>query len=61
MKNFTNGIFGIFFLLIYLSPLYAQSGVGKLSGKVIDASTREPLIGANIVIVNTDHRCCNKC
>lgn len=33
---------------------FGQAGVGKLSGKVIDADTKEPLVGANIVILNTD-------
>lgn len=40
--------------LLLSFSLYAQSGVGKLSGKVIDADTKEPLVGANIVILNTD-------
>lgn len=33
---------------------FPQTGVGKISGKVIDAATKEPLIGANIVVVNTN-------
>lgn len=37
-----------------LGQVYAQSGVGKLAGKVIDASTKEPLIGANVVIVGSE-------
>ncbi len=40
--------------LLLSFSVYAQSGVGKLSGKVIDADTKEPLVGANIVILNTD-------
>ncbi len=36
------------------STLFAQTGVGKISGKVIDADTKEPLIGANIILVNTN-------
>uniref|UniRef100_A0A832G7X1 TonB-dependent receptor n=1 Tax=Ignavibacterium album TaxID=591197 RepID=A0A832G7X1_9BACT len=40
--------------LLLSFSIYAQSGVGKLSGKVIDADTKEPLVGANIVILNTD-------
>ncbi|NWF90894.1 MAG: carboxypeptidase-like regulatory domain-containing protein [Ignavibacteriaceae bacterium] len=54
MKNFTIRIFSILLLLIIVSPGFAQTGVGKLSGKVVDAGTREALIGANIVIMNTD-------
>jgi len=38
---------------IFTIPIYSQTGVGKLSGKVIDADTREPLIGANVIILNT--------
>jgi outer membrane receptor protein involved in Fe transport len=53
MKNLvTNFILAV--LLIMSSPLFAQSGVGKLNGKIIDAQTREPLIGANVVVVNTN-------
>jgi outer membrane receptor protein involved in Fe transport len=35
-------------------PAYSQTGVGKISGKIIDAATKEPLIGANVVVVNTN-------
>jgi outer membrane receptor protein involved in Fe transport len=53
MKNLvTNFILAA--LLIISSPLFAQSGVGKLNGKIIDAQTKEPLIGANVVVVNTN-------
>ena len=41
-------------ILLVSSISFAQSGVGKLSGQVIDADTKEPLIGANIIIVNTN-------
>jgi outer membrane receptor protein involved in Fe transport len=41
-------------LLLIGSINFAQTGVGKISGKVIDAATKEPLVGANIVILNTD-------
>lgn len=54
MKKLTIKIFSIISILMLCSPLIAQTGVGKLSGKVIDANTREPLIGANVVILNTD-------
>jgi outer membrane receptor for ferrienterochelin and colicin len=40
--------------LILTSSAFAQLGVGKISGKVLDADTREPLIGANIIILNTN-------
>lgn len=43
------------FLFLLISPvILAQSGQGKLAGKIIDASTKEALIGANVVILNTD-------
>lgn len=35
------------------SDAFAQTGVGKLSGKIVDAATREPLIGANVILVGT--------
>jgi outer membrane receptor protein involved in Fe transport len=48
-------IFTVLISTLLLSfSIYGQSGVGKLSGKVIDADTKEPLVGANIVILNTD-------
>lgn len=54
MKKFVTNSLHIFLFLIFSITVYAQSGVGKLDGKVIDADTKEPLIGANIVILNTD-------
>jgi len=54
MKNLiTKSIFIFVIVLMYLPNLMAQAGVGKLSGKVVDAETREPLVGANIVLVDT--------
>jgi hypothetical protein len=44
----------LFWLLLFTSVNFAQVGVGKVSGKIIDAATKEPLVGANIVILNTD-------
>jgi len=52
-KFFTNVLVALS-LLILTSSAFAQSGVGKISGKVLDADTREPLIGANIIILNTN-------
>ena len=54
MKNLTIKILSIIFMLMFVSPVLAQVGVGKLSGKIVDANTREALIGANVVILNTD-------
>ena len=50
MKIFTK-LFII--LLLFISANYAQVGVGKLSGKIIDADTKEALIGANVIILGT--------
>lgn len=33
---------------------YSQSAQGKLQGRVLDAQTKEALIGVNVVIMNTD-------
>ena len=49
ITKLTTGVF----LLLFIFPIIAQSGVGKLSGKIIDADTKEELIGANIIILNT--------
>jgi len=39
---------------MFLSPVaVAQSGTGIIQGHVLDESTREPLIGANISVVGT--------
>lgn len=51
-KNST--ILSVLIILFVSSALFAQTGVGKLSGRVVDELTREPLIGANIILVNTD-------
>ncbi len=53
MKNLVTNLL-LAALLIMSSPLFGQSGVGKLSGKVIDGTTKEPLIGANVVIANSN-------
>ena len=51
-KFFTFSIFLVISVLIS-STLFAQIGAGKLAGKVVDTDTGEPLIGSNIVILNT--------
>lgn len=54
MKNSITKILFFFILVFSLVPmLFAQTGVGKLSGKIVDAATREPLIGANVILVGT--------
>jgi len=52
-KIFTNVLVALS-LLIFTSSAFAQLGVGKMSGKVLDTDTGEPLIGANIIILNTN-------
>lgn len=53
-KYFTNLLASLIFVLISVSTMFAQLGVGKISGKITDADTKEPLIGANVVILNTN-------
>lgn len=43
----------ILLLLITFSIAFAQTGVGRISGKVIDKQTGEPMIGANIIVQGT--------
>jgi outer membrane cobalamin receptor len=52
-KTFTN-LLAILVFVLSSTAIFAQTGVGKISGKVIDADTKEPLIGANIVLLNTN-------
>lgn len=54
MKNLITRLFVIVLLCLTTMPIFGQSGVGKLSGKVTDAATGEPLIGANIIVVNSN-------
>lgn len=55
MKRLLLTVLFIFGLLFYASDLsFAQTGVGKLSGVVLDAATKEPLIGANVVLVGSE-------
>lgn len=51
MKHITNFIIISLFLAC---NLFAQSS-GKISGNIKDADTGEPLIGANIVVLNTNY------
>lgn len=53
MKNSITKLLFIFLLTVFVSAVNAQSGVGKLVGKVVDADTKEALIGANIVVLET--------
>jgi outer membrane receptor for ferrienterochelin and colicin len=51
-KNYTILLAALFLLLS--AALFAQTGVGKMSGRVIDAATGEALIGANVILLNTN-------
>jgi len=42
----------LYFLLFFILPLFATSQTGIIKGKVIDLSTNEPIISANVVINN---------
>lgn len=53
MKTLFTKLFVLCFIFTFSYTLQAQQGVGKLSGKVLDTQTKEPLIGANVVVVNT--------
>jgi outer membrane receptor protein involved in Fe transport len=48
-------LFTVISIILLLLPagISAQTGVGKLSGRVTDAETKEPLIGANVLLLNT--------
>ena len=41
------------FLLIFSLVVHAQESTGKVAGKVIDGMTKEPIIGANVVVAGT--------
>jgi outer membrane receptor protein involved in Fe transport len=43
-----------FLLIILLFPWNAHAGTtGKIAGRILDAKTNEPLIGANVIVQNT--------
>ncbi len=54
MKKISTNLLAFLVLLLSSTAIFAQTGVGKISGKVLDADTKEPLIGANIIIMNTN-------
>ncbi|MCU0364047.1 MAG: TonB-dependent receptor [Ignavibacteriaceae bacterium] len=54
MKKISTNLLALLVILLSSAAIFAQTGVGKMSGKVIDADTREPLIGANIILLNTN-------
>ena len=48
-----NRWFTLLFPLLLLPTLILVAQTGKLSGKVTDLTTGEPLIGANVIVVGT--------
>jgi hypothetical protein len=54
MKKISTNLLASLVFLFLSTAVFAQTGVGKMSGKVIDADTKEPLIGANIILLNTN-------
>ena len=53
IKNVNSIASLLYSLLILFSGLTIAGTTGKISGKVIDAVTGEPLIGANVLIIGT--------
>lgn len=53
LRGLTRAWQGLFLLLLASGMLWAQTP-GKISGVVRDAQTREPLIGANILVAGTN-------
>lgn len=46
-------IITLLLILLLALPTYAQQ-TGAITGKVVDAKTKQPLVGANVVIMDTD-------
>lgn len=44
----------IFAILVLASPLHGQSPTGTVVGRLVDASTSAPLVGAQVIIEGTD-------
>lgn len=53
MKKFLTFSIFLFISVLMSSTLFAQVSAGKLAGRVVDTDTGEPLIGSNVVILNT--------
>jgi len=51
-KGLRTSLYSLFFLLLVM-PVIAWAQYGKISGKVVDKETGEPLPGATVVIVGT--------
>lgn len=57
MKNGTTSVMFIFMLLftLFLSVSVTYAQAGTIKGTIIDASTKEPLIGATVLLVGTSN------
>lgn len=53
MKKLSTFSLILFMITILTGSIFAQSGTGKLAGKILDADTNEPLPGANVMLMNT--------
>ena len=49
-----NILFKLFIIIVFITENGFSQTSGKISGKVIDKSTDSPLVGANVIIENTD-------
>ncbi len=54
MKLIRQSLLFIFLLLFYSANLLNAQTTGKIAGKVIDRDSKEPLLGANILIAGTN-------
>lgn len=58
MKNIACSNFSVSlalgFALLAINPFFGQTKTGIISGEVRDAATKQPLIGANIIVIGTD-------
>lgn len=56
MNNFYNinkNLISLILVSLFLHSVMYAGTTGKIAGKVIDAKTKEPLIGASVYIVGT--------
>ena len=49
-----NILFKLFIIIVFITENGFSQTSGKISGKVIDKNTDSPLVGANVIIENTD-------
>jgi len=52
MKQGTKIVFSLFAFLLFAGNVFAQSG--RITGKVIDASDKQPIFGVNVIVRGTD-------